>query len=191
MKKMRMLLPLVALVLIMCTSCGGGANSSDPKAVMMEFFKRMSEKDIEGATKLTTKDSKSTMEMVKKGMEADKDSKNDDPSGDFKDVEFGEAKITGETAVVPIKNKKEDKTMEFPLKKEDGAWKVDFSMGTLMKMGMDAKEDMGMDEEGNNISPEEMKKSMEMADSLMKNMDPEKMKEAMKALEKIKDTANY
>jgi hypothetical protein len=195
MKKMRTLLPLVASLLILSTSCNnGGASSSDPKAVLIEFFKRMEKKDIDGAAKLTTKDSKSTMEMMKKGMEAAEKMKDDmpkgddDPSSDFKDVEFGDAKITGETAVVPINNKKENKQVEIPLKKEDGEWKVDFSMATLMKMGMDAKDDMGMDEDGNNVNPEDLQKSMEAADSMMKNMDPEKMKEAMKALEKLKDT---
>jgi hypothetical protein len=195
MKKMRMLLPLVAFLLIMSTSCNnGGANSSDPKAVLMEFFKRMEKKDVDGAAKLTTKGSKSTMEMVKKGMEMGEKMKDnmpkdeEDPSEGFKDAEFGEAKITGETAVVPVRSKKEKKEIEFPLVKEDGAWKVDFSMATLMKMGKDAGADMGMDEDGNNINPEDFQKSMEAADSMLKNMDPEKLKEMQKAMEKLKDT---
>jgi hypothetical protein len=195
MKKMIQSLLMVTAAAVMLAACkGGGVNSSDPKAVLKEFFDRMAKKDIDGAAKLATKDSKSTMDMMKKGMEmAEKmgkdEKKEEDMSEDFKDVEIGEAKITGETATVPFTNKKKGQSFDFPLRKEDGAWKVDFSMGTLMKMGMDAagKEGEngldGMNESGEDIKvdSEDVKKSMESLDSLMK--DP-KMKEAMESLQK-------
>lgn len=170
MKKMRMLLTFVASLVIMSSCNNGGASSSDPKEVLMEFFKRMSKKDVDGAAKLATKESKSTMDIVKKGMEDDKMKKEgENPSDDFDKAEFGEAKIDGETATVAVKKKGESKQMDFTLKKEDGAWKVDFSMGALMRMGMSAKDDdMGMDEEGNNINVEDAQR---VADSLMKNME--------------------
>ena len=93
-----MLLPLVAALVIISSSCGNKASSSDPKAVLQEFFERMAKKDIDGAAKLTTKDSKSTMEMMKKGMDAAEKSgvgKDEDPTKDFSDVEYGDAKING------------------------------------------------------------------------------------------------
>ena len=137
MKKMIQSLLMVTAAAVMLAACkGGGVNGSDPKAVLSEFFQRMSKKDIDGAAKLATKDSKATMDMMKKGMEMaekmGKDAKKeDDMSEDFKDVEIGEAKITGETATVAFTNKKKGQTFDFPLKKEDGSWKVDFSMNTL------------------------------------------------------------
>jgi hypothetical protein len=199
MKKIIKLLPLLTAFVLIAASCGNkGANSSDPKAVLVEFMKRMEKKDIDGAAKLATKDSKSTMDMMKKGMEMaekmkDKDKpSDDDPSESFKDVEIGEAKIDGETATVPFKSKKKDTQFDFPLRKEDGAWKVDFSMGTLMKLGMEqkAKRDGidGMNESGEDVtSPEDLKKSMEMADSMMKSIDPQKLEEMKKILEKAKE----
>lgn len=122
----------------------------DPKTVITAFFERMSKKDIDGATKLCTKDSKSTMDMMKKAIDAadkmkdlSKDAKEDDGTEDFKNMEIGEAKINGDEATVSVTNKKDNKTVDFPLKKEGGSWKVDFTMSTLMKMGMDAAKDSG------------------------------------------------
>ena len=196
MKKIIRILPLLAVLVLIAAGCGNKASSSNPKDVLMEFFKRMAKKDIDGAAKLVTKDSKSTMDMMKKGMDMaekmkDKSAKEEDPAEAFNDVEFGEAKITGETATVSMKSKKKDTEVEFPLKKEDGAWKVDFSMATLMKMGMDQKAKRngidGMNENGEDVTnPEELKKSMQMADSMMKSIDPKKLEELQKAIDKAK-----
>lgn len=185
---------LFAGAAMLIVSCNNKGASSDPKAVLVEFMKRLSEKDIDGAAKLATKDSKAALDMMKKAIDMGEKMKGDskeeeDPTAEFKDVEIGEAKITGETALVPFKSKKEKESIDFPLKKEDGAWKVDFSMATLMKMGKDkASQDGGMEgmnESGEdvNVSAEDIQKSMQAVDSLMK--DP-KTQEAMKALEKMK-----
>ena len=186
---------LFAAAAVLIISCNNKGASSDPKAVLVEFMKRLSEKDIDGAAKLATKDSKAALDMMKKAidmgekMKGDAKAEDEDPTAEFKDVEIGEAKITGETALVPFKSKKEKESIDFPLKKEDGAWKVDFSMATLMKMGKDkAGQDGGMDgmdESGEdvNVSAEDLQKGMQAVDSLMK--DP-KTQEAMKVLEKMK-----
>lgn len=182
-----------AMLIVSCNNKGAG---SDPKAVLVEFMKRLSEKDIDGAAKLATKDSKAALDMMKKAIDMGEKMKGEvkeeeDPTADFKDVEIGEAKINGETALVPFKSKKEKESIDFPLKKEDGAWKVDFSMATLMKMGKDkagAESGIGMDgmtEDGKdvNVSAEDLQNGMQAVDSIMK--DP-KTQEAMKALEKLK-----
>lgn len=195
MKKLMNVFVIAAAFTMITVSCkNGGAAGSDPKAVLVAFFERMSKKDIDGAAKLATKDSKTTMDMMKKGMEMAEKMKDQlpkderDPAEEFKNVEIGEAKINGDAATVAFKNKKQDVSFDFPLKKEDGSWKVDFSMSTLMKMGMDAK-NKGMDAAGNDIplNEETLEKSKAMADSLMKNLDPKKMEEAMKAIEKMKE----
>jgi hypothetical protein len=192
MKKLMNIFVIAAAFTMIAVSCKNSSVSNDPKAVMLAFFEKMSKKDIDGAAKLATKDSKTTMDLMKKGMqmaEGMKDqSSKEDPAEEFKNVEIGEAKINGDMATVAFKNKKKDVSFDFPLKKEDGGWKVDFSMGTLMKMGMDAK-NKGMDGAGNNVqmNEETLEKSRAMADSLMKNMDPKKMEEAMKAIEKLKE----
>lgn len=201
MKKVMNSIFAVAVTALVITGCKGKDGVADnPKAVLVAFFERMAKKDLEGAAKLATKDSKSTMDMMKKAMDMAEKMKGtekteEDPAEDFKNMVVGDAKIDGSNATVSVTNKKKNETVEFPLKKEDGSWKVDFSMGTLMKMGMDkAKED------GTEINPEDidkmkdfnmdsLKKGFETLDSALKSMDPkqmDQMKDAMKELEKMK-----
>lgn len=189
MKKLLTSILAIAIVAVAVTGCSGGAGSSDPKAVLKEFFDKMSKKDIEGAAKLATKDSKSTMDLMKKGMDmAEKmktETKEEDPTDDFKDVEIGDAKIDGDNATVPFTNKKKNVSFDFPLKKEDGSWKVDFSMSTLMKMGM---EQAGKNGE---MSPEDMEemKNMNM-DSLKQGVDEMLKKVSPEDMDKMKDMMN-
>jgi len=182
----------ITLALIGCKGKDSVAN--DPRAVLTSFFERISKKDIEGASKLATKDSKSTMDMMKMGMDMaekmkDKMTKEQkDPAEEFKNVEIGEAKINGNDATVAFKNKKNDTSFDFPLKKEDGSWKVDFSMSSLMKMGMEQTGKTGGTE---NMSSDSLTKGLkQLQDSIMKVInDPEKMekmKEALKELDKLK-----
>ena len=201
MKKVMNSIFAVAVTALIITGCKGKDGVADnPKAVLVAFFERMAKKDLEGAAKLATKDSKSTMDMMKKAMDMAEKMKGtekteEDPAEDFKNMVVGDAKIDGSNATVSVTNKKKNETVEFPLKKEDGSWKVDFSMATLMKMGMDkAKED------GTEINPEDidkmkdfnmdsLKKGFETIDSALKSMDPkqmDQMKDAMKELEKMK-----
>ena len=195
MKKVMNSIFAVAVTALIITGCKGKDGVADnPKAVLVAFFERMAKKDLEGAAKLATKDSKSTMDMMKKAMDMAEKTE-EDPAEDFKNMVVGDAKIDGSNATVSVTNKKKNETVDFPLKKEDGSWKVDFSMGTLMKMGMDkAKED------GTEINPEDidkmkdfnmdsLKKGFETIDSALKSMDPkqmDQMKDAMKELEKMK-----
>jgi len=188
---------------LLISSCKGKDKKveNDPKAVVTAFFEMMSKKDMDGAAKLATKESKGTLDMMKKAIDAAekmgmKDSKEkDDPAEDFKNMVIGEAKIDGDNATVSVTNKaKDDGAKEFPLKKEGGEWKVDFSMATLMKMGMDqagktgnnSDTTGGMDKLKDLMNSDTLKKALQGLDTLMKEIDPEKMKEAMKELDKLK-----
>jgi hypothetical protein len=180
------------------TGCGGGGMSNaSPKEVLVAFFEKLAKKDIDGATKLATKDSKATMDMMKKGLDMAEKMKDqikdkEDPTEEFKNMEVGEAKINGDNATVSVKNKKKEEEVEFPLKKEDGAWKVDFSMATLMKMGMDQKNKHGQMNGDDNmngmgeVDSASIQKGLEVMDSALKKVDPKKLEETMKALEKLK-----
>lgn len=194
---------IAGAIMLLITGCKGkdAQIQNDPKAVVLAFFERMSKKDIDGAAKLATKESKPTLDMMKKaidaaekmGMDKDKTAK-DDPSEDFKNIVVGDAKINGDKATVAITNKaKNDGTKEFPLVKEGGAWKVDFSMATLMQMGMDekaGKNDWDTNTDTTTVKDymniDTIKKGLEGLDTLLKSVDPEKMKEMMKELEKLK-----
>jgi Domain of unknown function (DUF4878) len=139
---------VMSLLMIGCKSKDSAAGG-DPKTVLTAFFEKMSKKDIDGAAKLATKDSKATMDMMKKAIDAaekmGETGKEKDGTEDFKDMVIGDAKIDGDNATVSVTNKKENRTVDFPLKKEGGDWKVDFTMATLMKMGMDEAKDKDND----------------------------------------------
>ena len=198
MKKIFSFLLLAIAMGSISTGCGGGGMSNaSPKEVLVAFFEKLSKKDIEGATKLATKDSKATMDMMKKGLDMAEKMKDqikdkEDPTEEFKNMEVGEAKINGDNATVAVRNKKKEEEVEFPLKKEDGAWKVDFSMATLMKMGMDQKnkhnamdgEDSMKGMEG--VDSASIQEGLKVMDSALKKVDPKKLEETMKALEKLK-----
>lgn len=151
MKKLVIVSLFAGMLGILVPGCKGKdkAAGGDPKAVTLAFFEAMSKKDIDGAAKYCTKESKATLDMMKKAIDAAEKMKGsgmenkDDGTDDFKDMVVGDAKINGDNATVAVTNKKKEETVEFPLKKEDGDWKVDFTMGTLMKMGMDAKKGKG------------------------------------------------
>ena len=216
MKKLLSAFTLAAVVISFLTGCKGkdAVSGGDPKTVFTAFFELMAKKDFEGAAKLATKESKGTMDMMKKAMDMgetmkDKigDVKEKDNTEDFKNMQIGEAKIDGDNATVSVTNPgKDNATFAFPLKKEGGDWKVDFSMGTLMKMGMNEagkkmNENKG-DEEINDYDPSDttysmdklknlmnsdsLKMGLEKLDSMMKSLDPEKMKEVKDAMEKLK-----
>lgn len=179
----------LAFLLVACKGKDAAAGG-DPKTVITSFFERMSKKDIDGAAKLCTKDSKATLDMMKKAIDAAEKMKGstevkEDGTEDFKDMIIGEAKIDGDNATVSVTNKKKNETVEFPLKKEGGGWKVDFTMGTLMKMGMDANKNKGDDlfKDNNGDDTTNMKdlENIFNSDSLK-----EKLNEVKDALEKVK-----
>jgi len=216
MKKLLSAFTLAAVVISFLTGCKGkdAVSGGDPKTVLTAFFELMAKKDFDGAAKLATKESKGTMDMMKKAVDMgesmkDKmgDVKEKDNSEDFKNMKIGEAKIDGDNATVNVTNpSKDEKSFDFPLKKEGGDWKVDFSMGTLMKMGMNEagksmKEKSGdegmndydpsdttfsMDKLKNLMNSDSLKMGLEKLDSMMKSLDPEKMKEVKEAMEKLK-----
>jgi hypothetical protein len=184
MKKTMGFLCLIAISLFSITSCGTkGASSSDPKATVIEFGKRMAKKDFKGAAELASEASQQYMQLMIKGAEMaekfkdDKQEKSD--LEEFEKAQFGDAVITGETAVVPVTMKDEKNSVEIPLIKEKGAWKINFTPETMMKMAKqqgngDANMDPSQMDALKNMDPEKMKKAMEMAQDVMN--DPEKMK---------------
>jgi hypothetical protein len=194
MKKMNFLLVAIVFMTAAFTGCSG--SSGDPKSVLVAFFDKMSKKDIDGAAKLATKESKPTLDMMKKAIDMgekfkDASKKEEDPAEDFNNMVIGDAKIDGDMATVSVTNKKKNETFDFPLKKQDGSWKVDFSMATLTKMGMDKagkegemnKQDI---EDLKNFNMDTLKKGMELLDTMMKSMTPEKIEQMKKMGEEMK-----
>lgn len=182
------LIAAITTIAVFAVACGGSMSSAGPKEVLNAFFERLAKKDIEGAAKLATKDSKAALDIMKKGIEMDdkKDAKDDkDAEEEMKNMELGEPKIEGDIASVPVKDKKKGTQFNFPMKKEDGAWKVNFTIAALKGMSGENDSETGMDGEHHNMDAADMQKGLEMADSMMKNMTPEQMEQMKDAMEKM------
>ena len=144
MKKIFLLTFLVAIVLL--NACKTG-NNAPPKVVLSDFFDAVSNADFNTARKLSTVESQSMMDMLEKNGARNKKFQYDKSS-----ITLGEATITNDSASVPVTDKKSGAAVNFPLKKEGGAWKVDFTMRALMGMSMDRMKGH-MNEGGNGSDP--------------------------------------
>ena len=131
----KLLMAAVVCSAIFFAGCKG-TDTSDPKAVLTSFFDALTKKDISGARKLATSESKSMLDMMEMGMKMGGDKK-DDGKYDKSKMEFGDAKIEGDKATVAVKDKNSGETTNFTLKKEGGGWKVAFDKSSMMNMGMD------------------------------------------------------
>ena len=150
-------------------SCNSTDNSN-PKSVLISFFDALAKKDISGARKLATKESKEMLDMMEMGAKMGGDKKEDDKYNKEK-MDFGEAKIEGDKATVAVKDKNSGETTNFTLKKESGDWKVAFDKASMMNMGMDKMKEKGINADSLTNSLDKMKDGV---DSLSK-----KMKESM------------
>ena len=135
--------------------------SSDPKGVLMSFMDALSKKDIEGAKKYATKDSEAMLGMIQMTMSMVPDSSKE-KMYDKDNQEYGDAVITGDKAVVPVKDKKSGQVTNYTLKKENGAWKVAFDKATMTEMGKDKMKEKGMDKMNNmNNMPNDSSQQMQ------------------------------
>lgn len=179
---------VAAILLISCSS----VTSNDPNAVLQEFFEHLAKKDIDGATKYVTSDSKPTMQMMKKGLDMAEKMKDSlpqsDPMKDFQDVVIEPARVMGDSAFIVVKSKSQQRPdAEFKLLKQSNGWKVDFTMSTLMRMGMKSVQSQGDEiRDSIHVNSEEIQKGLQMADSALKNMDPQTLEDIQKKLENLK-----
>lgn len=147
---------ILAIGVIGCNS----SSSSDPKGVLVSFMEALGKKDIEGAKKYATKDSEAMLGMIQMGMNMAPDSVKD-KTYDKNNMEFGDAKIEGDKATVPVKDKTSGETLMYTLKKESGAWKVAFDKATMTQMGTDKMKEKGMDVNDMNNGMDSAAKMME------------------------------
>jgi len=172
MKKFFLAVLVVAVVII--AGCNSG--SGDPKAVLGQFFDALSKNDMVAARKLATADSKSMLDLMEMGMKTDN---KETEKYDKKKLEFGEAKIEGDKATVPVKEIVGGETINYTLKKESGAWKVAFDKTSIMSMGMDK-----MKEEGINVTD-----SLDNVMDELKKIDMDSLKKSLKEGSKTLDSA--
>ncbi|RZJ97711.1 MAG: DUF4878 domain-containing protein, partial [Flavobacterium sp.] len=121
MKKILFALVLVSGTLLFSCKSGGG----DPKSVLADFFSALSKKDMAKARTFATEDSKTMLDMMEMGMKMAKDSAEDKKFAES-NLTYGEVKIDGDKATVPVTEKTSGETVNYILKKEKGNWKVAF-----------------------------------------------------------------
>lgn len=187
MKRISVFLLAAATLSVAIIGCNSAGSGGDPKAVLMAFSEKLGKQDFDGAAQLATTESKPFILIMKKAMEMTKGMtgmipENAKEQSELNEVKMGDAKINGDLALIPFTTKGQP-TFDFPLKKQDGGWKVDFSKETLKKMGFDP--DVNLDEMNNSL--DELKESG-MLDTAKKFTSPEnieKMKKAGKDAEKM------
>jgi hypothetical protein len=141
----KLLMAAVVCSAVFFSGCKG-TDSSDPKAVLISFFDALAKKDIDGARKLATPESKSMLDMIEMGSKMG--GKEDEGKYDKGKMEFGDAKIDGDKATVSVKDKSSSETTNFNLKKISGAWKVAFDKSMMtdkINEGMDKMKDANVD----------------------------------------------
>jgi hypothetical protein len=150
-----------------CKSNSGG----NPSAVLSDFFDAMQKNDKVKIKELCTAESATMLSMMDMGM-----NKGDKSMGEFDKtkVEFGEAIINGDNAKVPVKDKVKGEVINFPMKKENGQWKVAFDKSSMMEMASDK-----MNEKGINLG-----------DSINKAMDGINMDSMKNVINKAMDGVN-
>ncbi len=180
MKKLLFAAAIIAVAFL--SSCAGAAG--DPKAVLGNFFEALSKKDMATARKLATDDSKAMLDLMEMGMKT----KSDETEKFSKaNLEFGEPKIDGDKAIVPVKEKSSNETVNYILKKEKGSWKVAFDKASIMSMGQEKLNEKGInitDSIGNMMEEINKVNIDSLKDGLQKGA--EAMDSAAKLLEKMK-----
>ncbi len=173
MKKLFLLAFITTTVLF--TNCKN-SGSDNPTSVLSSFFDAMQKNDKVKIKELSTAESAAMIGMMELGM--DKDNK-DMQKFDKSKVEFGKAVINGDNAKVPVKDKEKGETVNFPMKKENGQWKVAFDKTSMMEMVSDK-----MKEKGVNIN-DTLSKAMEDIKKLGTDSLKNKMDDDMKELKDL------
>lgn len=178
---------MILAVLVISTSLmfSCKTNSGDPKMVLSSFMEALAKKDMEAARKLATTDSKTMLDMMEMGMKNEKST--DSKKYDMANMEFGEPKIDGDRATVPVKEKTSGETINYALKKENGAWKVAFDKASLMGTVTDKLSEKGMDMKG---AMDSLSKGMEKIKDIDMDSLKESMDQGMKSLDSLKNILN-
>ncbi len=121
-------------------SCSKKENKT-PNQVFLEFANALSKKDFTKAKQLSTAESQFVFSIIE-----DKLSKNNSDviqKFDTTKVLFGNAVVKDNEAKIPITDKETKVTIDFPMKKEEGIWKVAFDMNSLKEMTIGTLENNG------------------------------------------------
>lgn len=175
----------------LAVSCKSTQN--DPKETLKSFIHALANQNIEEAKRYVTKDSEPVMSMIEMGMRMAPDSAKATQFYKEENITMGEAKIDGNTARVPVKEKQSGEETVFTLKQENKEWKVAFDKATLMEMAQKQMKEKGVKlENDEDFDPSSL--SMDSIKDAYRNMTPQEKEKlntaldsATKMLEKLKD----
>ena len=169
---------LATLVVFAFNACNSVSN--DPKTTLSSFFDALAKKDFVTARSLATSESKSMLDLMESSTKME-DSKETQEKYDKSKMEFGEAKIDGDKAVVPVKEVKSGETVNFTLKKVNGSWKVAFDKMTMISMGMEKAGEKNI-----NVS-DSLNKAIEEINNIGIDSISKGLKEGLKKIDSLKD----
>ena len=132
----KLLFAAIVMMSIAFVSCKS-ADSMKPEEVLSSFFDALGKKDIEKAKELSTPDSKMILDMLSSALKMDTSAMGG-AMYDKNTMKFGEPKIDGDAASIPVTETKSGAVVNYKLKKINGAWKVAFDKNSLMQTGMEA-----------------------------------------------------
>lgn len=181
----KVLFAFAAATALIFAACKG-ASSSDPKASLTSFFTALSKKDLKEARKYATKESESMLSMMEMALNMAKNMKSEEKDEFDKfgkeNMEIGEAVIDGDKATVPVKNKKDNESTNFILRKQDGAWKVAFDKATMAEMAGEKMKESG----------DQMPANMDSLNQVLQSLNSDSLKnavnESVKAIDSLTKT---
>lgn len=123
---------VVLIITMVMVGCKSNDKIETPNKVFSSFADAFTKKDLGRMRLLCTMDSKTSLDILEK--QSKKMNMASMKHFDTSNISIGEPVIEGDDAVLPIKEKESGVTIDFPLKKEDGVWKIAFDVNTLYNL---------------------------------------------------------
>jgi hypothetical protein len=139
MKKTILGISLLIAVLLSCKN----DNNDDPKTVLSHFFNALAKQDTATARRLTTADGQFMLDYLNKVIASDRGIEFTGKLDKDK-IEYGEARIENDIATVPVKETITGSTMNYTLRKENGSWKVNFDVSSIISQGFEQMQKEGL-----------------------------------------------
>jgi hypothetical protein len=161
---------LVTVLALVFTACQAANKASSPTETMRALNEAAIKKDVEATKKLV---SKGTLDLLEKAAQNQNTTVDEllrkENGAPFQEMpETRNEKITGDTAIVEIKNKATDEWETLPFVKEDGIWKI--ALDKLMEEIMNkAREEMNEPPAAGNAAEPQKPESNPAANSKANN----------------------
>lgn len=147
-KTRRLIYIFICSILFSCASNKKDAPKT-PNETFVIFSNAITKKDFSTALKYATKESQIIVRILASSLKKEKNIGALQPF-DSSSFDFGNAVIKNKEATIPLTNKESKMTINFPLKMEDGVWKLSFEANSFIDMIMSATKE---NPSNNKISP--------------------------------------